>query len=493
MKMIANGIARSQREFDSYLQEHVDIDWEAQRRKIYEHFGLNPKGSGRDFGQRTDRGGFGRSSRRGRDTNGVGRTPMNRSIFNQSSLHKSVIGTPAVGGGNMSVFGDSVDKESRPALQDDRFLREKQQKFADKVRQLNESRLEGGNFTLLKEFSSVESTLRGESASYLIESYKALIETVGEANEGGVPARKFVEDYLDDSPNSPRSFNMRRTLLEGARKALEKQFYEKLSSIVDRNQQDARMGGAPTRTQRIRAYIRVREARKDLAPEGIELRRLDNGDFCWALIYFLLRCGFVREAADYVADRQSAFSTVDRPFQTYMTSYANNANRKLSAAQQTKIQSDYMQKLRAVPENSQDPYRMACHKIIGRCDLAKRTLDGISQGTEDWIWLQVCLAREVNRAEDLASEVFGLEQVQETIRDIGVRYFSKGSENTGEFGTYFFLLILGGLFETAVDFLYTHSYIAAVHFAIALDYYGLLRVSDFSTSEPELRESLSLF
>ena len=486
MKMIADGIARSQREFDNYLQEHVDLDWEAQRQKIYEHFGLNPKGSGRDFGHSADKGGFGRSSRRGKDANGIDRPPMNRSIFNQSSLHKSVIGTPAVGGGNMSVFGDSVDKDSRIPLQDDRFQREKQQKFAEKVQQLNEARLKGKNYALLEELSSVETALRGDSASYLIESYKALIEMVGEASEGGVKARKFAEDYLDESPNSSRSFNMRRKLLEGARSALEKQFYEKLSTVVDRNQQEARMGGAPTRTQRIRAYIRVREARKDLASDGVELRRLDNGDYCWVLIYFLLRCGFVREAADYIADRQSAFSTVDRPFQTYMTSFANSPNRKLTSAQQTRIQSEYMQKLRIVPENSLDPYQLACHKIIGRCDLTKRTLDGIKQGTEDWIWLQVCLAREVNRAEDLASEVFGLEQVQDTIRDIGVRYFSKGSENTGEFGTYFHLLILGGLFENAIDFLYTHSYIAAVHFAIALDYYGLLRVSAFSASDSEL-------
>ena len=141
------------------------------------------------------------------------------------------------------------------------------------------------------------------------------------------------------------------------------------------------------------------------------------------------------------------------------------------------------------PENSLDPYRMACYKIVGRCELSKRSIDNISQGVEDWIWLQFSLAREVNRAEESANEVFGLEEVRETIREIGQRHFSKGSEGLGGYGTFFYLQILGGLFEQAVAYLWSYSYVAAVHFAIALDFYGLLRVSDFVLLDSELRES----
>ena len=126
--------------------------------------------------------------------------------------------------------------------------------------------------------------------------------------------------------------------------------------------------------------------------------------------------------------------------------------------------------------------------MIGRCELTKMRIESVSQGIEDWIWLQFALAREVNRVEESAGEVHGLEEVRETIREIGARYFSKGSEGMGGYGTYFFLQILGGMFEQAVSYLYSYSYVAAVHFAVALDYYGLLRVSDFSVAETELRE-----
>ena len=43
------------------------------------------------------------------------------------------------------------------------------------------------------------------------------------------------------------------------------------------------------------------------------------------------------------------------------------------------------------------------------------------------------------------------------------------------------------MFEHAISYLYQHAYVSAVHFAIALTYYGLLRVSDWSTAGLEIR------
>jgi hypothetical protein len=44
------------------------------------------------------------------------------------------------------------------------------------------------------------------------------------------------------------------------------------------------------------------------------------------------------------------------------------------------------------------------------------------------------------------------------------------------------------MFEQAVAYLGTYNSVAAVHFAIALAYYGLLRVSDFYVSGDEIRK-----
>lgn len=259
--------------------------------------------------------------------------------------------------------------------------------------------------------------------------------------------------------------------------------------MIARNPREANLGGIPTTINKVRAYIRVRAARKDLASDGSDLQILED-DYCWVLIFYLLRCGFVKEAAEYVTKKQSSFRAIDRNFITYITGYASSPDRRLSRSVQDRINAEYSQRSRIAPEHSIDPYRMACYKIIGRCELNKRNIDSVSQGVEDWIWLQFNLAREVNRVEEVAGEVFALEEVQQTIKEIGQRHFSKGAEGAGGYGIYFFLQILGGMFEEAVAYLYPYSYVAAVHFAIALDFYGMLRVSDFSVSEPELCECL---
>ncbi|KAL8806944.1 MAG: hypothetical protein Q9200_004861, partial [Gallowayella weberi] len=153
---------------------------------------------------------------------------------------------------------------------------------------------------------------------------------------------------------------------------------------------------------------------------------------------------------------------------------------------QDRINSEYQQKARMAPENSLDPYKMACYKIIGRCELTKRTIEGINQSSNDWLWLQFCLAREVNRVEEVAGDVFGLEEIRDSVSEIGQRHYQKGQEGLGGYATYFHLLILAGMFEKAISFLFPYTYVAAVHFAIALDYYGLLRVSDQPGAESDL-------
>ena len=503
MKMIEEGIQRAHKNFDLFLEENVDINWELQRKKIYEHFGLAKASAGLEESTRSiagaDTGSFGRSSRRrgGASSNRPGQDSLRRTIFGASSLQKSVIGSPSAQSGNATLFADVADKNNPPpTAQNNRFTREKQTKYAEEVQTLNQARLQELPYPVLQGFLKVESERLGDSPGQLIDAYKALIEITKEKRDPGtfknpeVPKeRQFADDYLDENPNSAKAISIRKRILDGSRRCLEKAFFEQLESTVSKNPMEAKIGGVPTTVNKVRAYIRMMETRKELVPGSAELQRLGD-DYCWAFIFFLLRCGLVKEAADYVTSNSSAFRALDRNFITYITSYASSPDRRMPRQIQDRINAEYQQRSRIAPEDSLDPYRMACYKVIGRCELSKMRIDIISQGIEDWIWLQFCLAREVNRVEESAGEVHGLEEVRDTLREIGQRYFSKGSEGMGGYGTYFFLQILGGMFEQAVAYLYTISYVPAVHFAIALDFYGLLRVADFSVSDTEFRKSI---
>lgn len=267
-------------------------------------------------------------------------------------------------------------------------------------------------------------------------------------------------------------------------------FFHEIESLIAKYPREALLGGVPTTLNKVRAYVTLRAGRKDLASESNAplLQKLGD-DYCWVLIFYLLRSGHVKEAAEYVTKNSTAFRAIDRNFPTYITNYYQEADRRLRRDLQSRINGEYNQRVRVAPENSTDPYRLACYKIVGRCGLDKRTLDSVSRGVEDWTWLQFSLAREVNRVDEIAGEVFGLDEVRAVIRDIGNRHYAKGqADSPGGPGTFFFLQILGGMFEQAVAYLYRPSYVSAVHFAIALDFYGLLRVSNSLSSDTDLRK-----
>ncbi|KAJ5806962.1 hypothetical protein N7474_010554 [Penicillium riverlandense] len=492
--MIAESLARSQRDFDAFLEEKVDMDWEDQRQKIFHHFGLSQKDAGGDL-KATARGAFGRSTRQSKLTGSSsahGPTAASRrSVFGRSGLEKSVIGTPGAGLASRQLFEDPAERNEGTTVHsaDLRFLREKMGHYAEKVQQLNTVRLQKQIYPILHEFADVEKRTGGDAPRQLVDAYGALIRVVREnasisspSDPGAVRERQYADDYLEESVKSRRAINLRKQILEGSKGFLENLFYNEVENVIAKNPREAQLGGIPSVINKIRGYIRLRAARKDLAPDGTELQMVGQ-DYCWILIFYLLRCGFITEAAEYVS-QDPGFRSLDHKFVTYMTTYAQN--RRLPRDLQQKINGEYQQRSRNAPDNTVDPYRMACYKIIGRCDLSRRRLEGINQSVEDWMWLQFSLAREDDRAEEVAGDVFGLEDIQTDITEIGQRVFTKGQEGPGGYGTFFLLQILGGMFEQAVAYLGTYSPVTAVHFAIALGYYGLLRVSDFYTSGEEI-------
>ena len=501
--MIQEAIDRVHRGFDAHLEENLSINFEEQKKKIMQHFGLIPKDDGRDErgGTQQGKGGFALSSGRKEPFGLSAKTTSTRSVFGRSGLDRSLIGSPAMGASTTSFFGDSITaaENSMPLGkgQNGRYLRDKERFFLQKVQQLNEARMQEKAYPVLREFAMVEDQAGGDSPRQLIDSYDALIDITKEnpevqnlSDSEAVKERQYSSAYLDENPHSPRSIRLRKQILNGSRAYLEKAFYREVESVVEKNPREAQLGGRPTLMNRIKAYIRVRAARKDLAPDGTELQQIgDSGDYCWILIFYLLRCGFVREAVEYVSN-DPAFQSTDRKFMSYLTNYASNPDRRLSRKLQDMINGEYQQRLRNAPEHTLDPYRMACYKVVGRCDLNRRNLDTIGQGVEDWIWLQFNLARELDRAEEISGETFGLDQIRETVQEIGQKHFQKAqAEASGGYGVYYFMQILAGMFEPAVAYLHSHNPVSAVHVATALSYYGLLRVSDYSVAGNELCES----
>ncbi|KEF59203.1 uncharacterized protein A1O9_04047 [Exophiala aquamarina CBS 119918] len=487
--LLREGMNRVYREVDSFIEESLGVDFEDQKLRIMEHFGLVLPEDGAEPGDSGKAGGaFGRSKRRGKE-DGSKTSQAARSVFGRSALDKSMIGTPGSAAGTSSFFKSEGAASATTNLlrgQSLRGLREKEKAFVTKTEQLNQARRKGDAFPILEAFGEVEDQNLGDSPRQVLDAYHALREITKE-NSQAVKERRYAEAYLDESSTSARNFSLRKQILEGSRSYLEKAFWRDVRSLIEKNAREAALGGQPSIINIIRAYIRLRAARRDLAPETVELSRTgESGDYCWVLIFYLLRCGFDKEAADYV-NNDAAFQSTDKKFVSYLTAYASSPDRRLSRKLQEMIDGEYQQRQRHSAKGTLDPYRMACYKVIGRCDLAQRSIETVGQGVEDWLWFQFALARETERFEEISGELYGLEQIREAFAEIGQKHFQKSQvDSANGYGTYFMMQILGGMFEQAVDYLHNFNPVSAVHVAIALSYYGLLRVSDYTVAGNEL-------
>lgn len=496
LSMIADGLERSVRDFDNFLEDNVTMEWEAQRKRIYQHFGIKPRedsGAGKEA-----QSAFGRS-RRSKGQAGMSRA--GRSSMLGKSMARSVIGTPSHIGTHQTEFADverSSDGAAKNRTADDRVLRDRQAKLADKVCALNAARLTERPYPIFTELAAVEERSNEPHAAHVFEAYLAMVKVVGENKDAETTldgatakARQFAAMYLDDNYNSSQSLEMRKRILHGANEFLEEQFMREVEGLLKKFPHESRPGGIPNVTSKIKAYIRLRADRKDLVPDGIELTTMSDGEIIWATTFFLIRSGHVSEAAEYVNQNITHFKSVDRSFPTYLNNYAASEDRRLTNRKLLdRCAGEYLSRFRNASAGQVDPYRMACYKVIGRVELGNRTLDGLNTDINDWIWLQFNLARESDRTLEQASESYGLAELQDSIREIGLKHFPKansGEDNNGSFGMFFYLQILSGLFEEAIAYLYPFSYVDAVHFGLALEYYGLLRPADAMSESNDLR------
>lgn len=165
--MIAESLSRAQRDFDSFLEEKVDMDWEDQRRRIFEHFGLSQKDSANAGHMKsTTTGAFGRSARQSKQGPNGAAAASRRSVFGRSGLDRSVIGTPGAGLASRQLFEDPAERSEGQGISapsaNMRFSREKMSHYAEKVQHLNHVRLEGQTYPILHQFSDVELQTPGD-------------------------------------------------------------------------------------------------------------------------------------------------------------------------------------------------------------------------------------------------------------------------------------------------------------------------------------------
>jgi len=177
---------RTARDFDSFVAKNVTTEWEAQKQRIFEHFGLGGKSASAMQGG--DNGGFGLSTfgassfGRSRWSGSVGpagnggnlgtNSVWAKSNLEQSVLGKSVSARPAEQPSSVyqgTLFAD-VDPSTQAELTKPVQLR--QQRYSQAVKKLNLTRLSttpaSGNFAIMKEFGDLTRASGDDMVSHAI-------------------------------------------------------------------------------------------------------------------------------------------------------------------------------------------------------------------------------------------------------------------------------------------------------------------------------------
>ena len=364
--------------------------------------------------------------------------------------------------------------------------------YASVITALMNARLSSSTIPILHSFWQASKSLNSSVSynRYIQDSWDLLKCMLEESPTTGHPAAIFAQGYTPytEEPESNAAIEFRKKIVVGGRKWLQVQFWKWLVNEVQKKPREAELGGAPTSHDWVKAYLRIKFFKYDRwdIPGTTDLYPIPGFDFkagypVWAHIWYLIRSGQGKEAIEWW-DKYIVPTRLDPEFGSFLRAWIDSSNRgaSLSGPYRDQIVKEYQSKLRStsgvggiVPvggRGGSDIFKAALYKVMGRCDMKKAVAGGIIEATEDWLWVQLSYCLEISQGALIGSETYGLQDFSETVRKYGNQQFGEGR--------YFLVLLLAGEFELAVAWLAMQSggLIEAVHFGIALKWYGCLKV-----------------
>lgn len=419
-------IQNSAVDYDNDLAKHISLEWVVRKKQMTGLFGIGKEGK-------------------------VGKQQL---IHTGSSNLSNSIGRAVLG-----PISGTIEFTDAPSIAPLTYL----QAYTEIVRELNQNRL---NYPLIEKFHGVSVKLSFGSdvrTRQFQDAWKIIGEIVGTASE-----RQFATAYLSTNQDSKDAIVLRKRIVNGSKRFLQKQFFEKLHSEVS-GQNDV--------VSIVKAVLTKKFNENGKWVSALEI--VDNFPV-WALIYYLVRAGSLKEALSYLQSSLEGFQKLGTSFPSYFKAFVESADNTLPKNLLDNIRKEFNEQVRFYDEENSDPFKYALYKLIGRCEAEKKTFPGIVNTAEDWLWTHLVLIQEDGEGADK----YTLQSLQLTVTSFGAKYFNPDNKTPG---LYVQVLLMCGLFEKAAHYAYTHSIVDGVHYSLALTYYGLLRpVADVMKSRLEL-------
>lgn len=443
LNAIELSLIAASRDFDSFITKNISIDWKVRKDHLKKSLGIPVKTK-------------------------ISPEELSKSFtWNQTQPGNYRILTPLK---NKAASSSSVRQ----------LTREKFESHAKIVYLLNEARLKQQPFPIALSFEELNKSYLDLKAKQLADAWKVIATLTNEKFTKLDQEQAFFEEYQANPDNT----SLKKRIVINSKSCLEKQFFDYMDESFTKDDAKLPEHRLPNNINKVSHFI-TKVVTNNNDAEFLKRTLQVNGVPVWALIYYLLRSGLYSDAVQFANLRRELFEKFDKNFPLYLSSYVKNDCCGLPGDLQERLSSDFNQTFQFLDEKSPgfDPYKYAVYKVIGKCDLAKKTLPAaVNLSIEDWLWFHLSLINEFNfdASSSLIYENYRLENLQKKVLSLGPTKFNASSNNP----LYLKTLIMLGLYELAVKFAYdTINECDAVHLAIGLCYYGLLRVSSVSNDD----------
>lgn len=435
LSAIEQSLETASRDFDQFINQNISIDWKVRKDDLKRTLGI----------------------------------PINSKITREE-LAKSFTWNKSLPG-NYKILAPLNGKAASNVRQ---FSRERFESNARIVYHLNESRLQGKPFPLCLSFEELSKSTADLKSKQMCEIWRILADLFNEKFAKTSQEQLFFTDYqLNDN-----NINSKKKIVRNSRAYLEQQLYNYMDEIYTKD--DKKLANfLPANNINKVSYFIEQVITKNNGPALMSKTLSFNGVPIWAVLFYLLRCGLYEEAIALTETNKDAFDKFDRNFPIYLSLYVKSGMIGLPSQLQERISSDYGQTFQFLNEDSPgfDPFKYAVYKVIGQCDLARKSLpSALNLSIEDWVWFHLSLINEFSpdTTSSLLFENYTLENLQRKVVSLGPDRFNASSNNL----LYAKTLILVGLYENTVQYVFEAvNECEAVHLAIALCYYGMLRTT----------------
>lgn len=456
-------LTSASKDFDNFVLKNISIDWKVRKDQLRKNFGVTS----------------------GETNNASSRSSSSASNGKSFSWNKANNNSY-----NYNLLSPLASKPSSN-YSSKQLTREKFESHAQIVYQLNEARFSESFYPLAMSFEEVSKSNSDLKSRQVGDSWKILVNLTDEKSSKMSQEKKFKDVESGKSKSGQ--------IIKTSKSYLESQFYDYLDNFYNKDEDKDKL--PPTNINKVIHFINKVNPQSSSHPHRTADKSTIQSDLSgsntltingvpiWALIFYLLRAGLYHELNEIVFKNQASFNKFDKNFPVYLKTYLETGGEGLPIEQGERIQKEFNQQFQFINEDmidSYDVYKYSVYKIIGKCELSKKSLPrSINLSIEDWIWFHLSLVNEVETSQkentgSLIFDTYTLEDLQKKIVQWGPKRFNSSSNNP----LYLKTLVLCGLYELAVQ--YTFEYIDecdAVHLAIGLSYYGLLRTCNDSATK----------